>query len=164
MKHKHAVNQKEHKHAELLRIAADNADQLFECDEYAYEMNIAYVLSHDKWNWRPVKQTKKIKRWLWANKDGHITARLYTKYEIENRHLNALNTHTVKLLWSETEFEVDDENTLTPLYTKSTQPLSDDEICKLEESSYVLQTGVNDYEFDFIYFARAIEKAHNIGE
>lgn len=44
------------------------------------------------------------------------------------------------------------------------EPMSIDDICKLEESSYVLQTGVNDYEFDFIYFARAIEKAHGIGE
>ena len=28
---------------------------------------------------------------------------------------------------------------------------------QLEEKSYLLQTGVNDYEFDFIHFARNIE-------
>jgi hypothetical protein len=31
------------------------------------------------------------------------------------------------------------------------------QIKHIEEKSYVLQTGVNDYEFDFIHFAKAIE-------
>jgi len=110
MKHKHAVNQKEHKHADLLRMAADNADQLFECDDktlFTDPQTIFQVLTYWGFNWRPVKQTKKIKRWLWADKDGHITARMYTEYEIENRRMGEPNEYTTKLLWSETEFEVE---------------------------------------------------------
>ena len=52
---------KEHKHAALLRMAADNADQLFECDETEEQVNVLYVLTNPEFDWRPVKQTKKIK-------------------------------------------------------------------------------------------------------
>ena len=96
----------EHKHAALLRMAADNADQLFECDEIGTKYDITFLLEYPEYNWRPVAKPKKtIKRWLWADKDGHITARMYTEHEIENRRLGQPNEHTIKLLWSETEFE-----------------------------------------------------------
>jgi len=98
---------KEHRHAELLRLAADNADQLFECDEYAYEMNIAYVLYHDEWNWRPVKQAKKIKRWFWSASDGTVSEALWAENELKEYGHDEF--YTVKLLWSETEFEVSDD-------------------------------------------------------
>lgn len=101
----------EHKHAKLLRMAADNADQLFECDDDGFYPNGSYkiesVLIYPGYNWLPVKTTKKIKRWLWADKHGRITERLFTELEVTNRYARALNEYTTKLLWSETEFEVE---------------------------------------------------------
>ena len=47
---------KEHKHAKLLRMAADNADQLFECDNAQGKMTIASVIGYPHYNWRPVEQ------------------------------------------------------------------------------------------------------------
>jgi len=110
MKHKHAVNQKEHKHADLLRMAADNADQLFRCDTsnrafIGKWVNIQTVLQNPDYNWRPVKQTKKIKRWLWSDKDGCLLNDLYSEKEV----LKFDGDYTTKLLWSETEFEVSDD-------------------------------------------------------
>jgi len=95
----------EHKHAALLRIAADNADQLFECDGIDTEVTlgkIASVAMYPEKNWRPVKITKKIKRWMWADKDGYTSGSLHSEEEIEN----LKQDYTIKLLWSETEFEV----------------------------------------------------------
>ena len=51
----------EHKYAKLLRMAADNADQLFECDEIGTKYDITFLLEYPEYNWRPVKTTKKIK-------------------------------------------------------------------------------------------------------
>ena len=54
----------EHKHADLLRMAADNADQLFECDDNDYKglYTIYSVINNPDFNWRPVKtEPKKIK-------------------------------------------------------------------------------------------------------
>jgi len=102
MKHKHAVNQKEHKHADLLRMAADNEEQLFECDSYPKGENIYFVLAYPEGNWQPVKQTKKIKRWLWATNDGLVTSSMYSEKEI----VELDGDYPIKLLWSETEFEV----------------------------------------------------------
>ena len=50
-------------------------------------------------------EPKKIKRWLWADKYGCITDSFFTEQGIEatNNHLNT--KFTIKLLWSETEFE-----------------------------------------------------------
>ena len=42
-------------------------------------------------------------------------------------------------------------------------PLEDDLIVKMYEESY-LQSGPDEWEFDPVYFARAIERAHGIGE
>ena len=104
----------EHKFAALLRLAADNKDQLFECDEMPIKCLIATVLNHTRYNWQPVlteqascetPEQKKIKRWLWADKDGFTTGSMHTEEEIKT--LN--DTYTIKLLWSETEFEVNDE-------------------------------------------------------
>jgi hypothetical protein len=102
---------KEHKHAELLRLAADNAGQLFECDSCIGGFSILYVLNSPSYNWRPVKQTKKIKRWLWADKDGHMIGKLMTDTEKDyyNNVVMPYTTLITKLLWSETEFEVDYE-------------------------------------------------------
>ena len=97
----------EHKFADLLRMAADNADQLFECDEVDGSGSIISVLYFTNFNWRPVKQTKKIKRWLWADKYGVVTNSMYSENEIGN--ITWENTTLEKLLWSDTEFEVDDE-------------------------------------------------------
>ena len=48
-----------------------------------------------------------------------------------------------------------------PLYTapppQQWAGLTTKQIEQIEEKSYVLQTGVNDYEFDFIHFAKAIQ-------
>ena len=96
----------EHKHAALLRLAADNKDQLFECEELG-EHTILGVLKHTQYTWRPVKsEQKKIKRWLWANKDRRITIEFYSEAEIKN---TSNGSEFTKLLWSETEFEVSDE-------------------------------------------------------
>jgi hypothetical protein len=95
-----------HKHAELLRMAADNADQLFECDEAHGKMTIASVIAYPHYNWRPVKpKPKKIKRWLWATPDGFVTNRMYPIEDDER----LINEGKTKLLWSETEFEVNDD-------------------------------------------------------
>lgn len=96
----------EHKHAKLLRIAADNADQLFECDECEGGFTIRFVLQNDIYDWRPVKQTKKIKRWLWADKDGTTTNHMYSVDELFNNGLSL--RYKQQLLWSETEFEVEE--------------------------------------------------------
>ena len=95
-----------HKHAELLRMAADNADQLFECDDNDYKglYTIYTVINNSNFNWRPVKQTKKIKRWLWADKYGEVTGHFHSEDEI-----TIFNETMTKLLWSETEFEVSDD-------------------------------------------------------
>lgn len=92
-----------HKHAALLCMAADNADQLFECDDIGTKYDITFLLEYPEYNWRPVKTTKKIKRWLWSDKNGKIAAGLFTEREIgiESR-------YKTKLLWSETEFEVEE--------------------------------------------------------
>lgn len=71
----------EHKHADLLRMAADNADQLFECDGLNNQYSIYHVLLNIQYNWRPVKTTKKIKRWLWADKDGFYSGQMH-EYQI----------------------------------------------------------------------------------
>ena len=42
-------------------------------------------------------------------------------------------------------------------------PLTDDLIVKMYEESY-LQSGPDEWEFDPVCFARAIERAHGIGE
>ena len=97
----------EHKHAALLRMAADNADQRFECERDASlfpiwgKACIDFVLANPNYNWRPVAKPKKtIKRWLWANKDGFYSGQM---------HSQPIGDYTIKLLWSETEFEVDDD-------------------------------------------------------
>ena len=98
----------EHKHAELLRLAADNKDQLFTCDGLSDPRDISCVLTYPDYNWRPVKpEPKKIKRWLWADKYGVITNCMYTDKEIEK--ITWENTTLEKLIWSETIFEVNDE-------------------------------------------------------
>jgi len=94
-----------HKHAELLRMAADNADQLFYCEiNNGQHLSIENVLADPNFNWRPVKQTKKIKRWLWADKYGEVTGHFHSEDEI-----TIFNETMTKLLWSETEFEVSDD-------------------------------------------------------
>ena len=107
MEHKQAVNQKQHRHADLLRMAADNADQLFECDEIKLKGKyyINKILEYPFENWRPVKTTKTIKRWLWTNKDNKLTVEFYSEEEI-NKTSNGCEF--TKLIWSETEFEVED--------------------------------------------------------
>lgn len=97
----------EHPQRENMLLAADNADQLFECDECEGGFSIRYVLQWTKYDWRPVKQTKKIKRWLWADKDGNVTHSLYSEQEAIK---NTWPSHRfpIKLLWSETEFEVEE--------------------------------------------------------
>jgi hypothetical protein len=95
---------REHPQAELLRMAADNEDQLFECDKFGKGFYIEEVINHPYYNWRPVKQTKTITRWLWANNDGEITVVLLS--EIEQKE-NA-RRYTIKLEWSETKFEVEE--------------------------------------------------------
>lgn len=95
---------KTHPQRDNMLLAADNKDQLFECDEYE-NCNINAVLTYPKYNWRPVKTTKKIKRWLWSSTEGAMTSALYSEDEIkENR-----KTYTTKLTWSETIFEVSDD-------------------------------------------------------
>ena len=96
----------EHKHAALLRMAADDADQEFECDNRTGQWNIDTVLLTPLNNWRPVPKPKKtVKRWLLVTPDGFTTNKLYP---IEDD-ARLLGEGKIKLLWSETEFEVDDE-------------------------------------------------------
>jgi len=45
--------------------------------------------------------------------------------------------------------------TNTPLYTHPVKELTDEEIVSIYESSY-LQSGLDEWEFDPVYFARAI--------
>ena len=98
----------EHKHAKLLRMAADNADQMFECDDFLTPKPLKCVLDYPKYNWRPVAKPKKtIKRWLWSDKEGCMTGSLYSEEELETDFVD--DAFAIKLLWSETEFEVDDE-------------------------------------------------------
>ncbi len=92
----------EHKHAALLRMAADNADQMFDCGGIIY-YDISDVISFPHKNWRPVKTTKTIKRWLWADKEGMVTTWMYSNEEALEQ-----KSYPVKLLWSETEFEVEE--------------------------------------------------------
>ena len=40
-------------------------------------------------------------------------------------------------------------------------PLTDEQIVEMYESSY-LESGLDEWEFDPVYFARAIERAHGI--
>ncbi len=96
----------EHPQAELLRLAADNKDQLFECDKDNLRRRyyINKVLEYPFENWRPVKMTKKIKRWLWADLTGQVTECMYS--ERENKE-DLDDAFPIKLLWSETEFEVE---------------------------------------------------------
>jgi len=94
----------EHKHAKLLRMAADNADQLFECDEYN-DADISAVTSFPDYNWRPVAKPKKtITRWLWCTDDGDVGSIMMSDEE----HVNTHDPYKTKLLWSETEFEVEE--------------------------------------------------------
>lgn len=94
----------EHKHAALLRMAADNADQLFYCEiNNGQQLSIEHVLTYPEYNWRPVKTTKKSKRWLWADKNGGITSDMYSDSEIKAKWW--ADGYKIKLLWSETEFE-----------------------------------------------------------
>lgn len=67
----------EHKHADLLRMAADNADQLFEDVELRVEGNIASVLNHPDYSWRPVKQNN-----LAILPNGASASNVYEAYEI----------------------------------------------------------------------------------
>ena len=49
-----------------------------------------------------------------------------------------------------------------PLYTTpQTKPLSDEEIIAIRDSCYV-QSGIDEWEFDDVNFARAIEERHGI--
>lgn len=89
----------EHPQKENMILAANNADQMFECDDLSYKYNIGFVLTHPQYNWRPVKTTKTIKRWLWTNKDGFYSGQM---------HEHPIGDFTIKLLWSETEFEVEE--------------------------------------------------------
>ena len=124
----------QHPQRDNMILAADNKDQLFECDDTRYA-DINYVLQHPELNWRPInpepcnhawvkttqlydsntvestpfcmhclakKQTKKIKRWLWATNDGLVSRKLYTKQEVQS---GLAYDYTIKLTWSETEFE-----------------------------------------------------------
>ncbi len=43
-----------------------------------------------------VEPKQKVKRWLWANEDGDICLQMY---------VDAPKLYSIKLLWSETEFE-----------------------------------------------------------
>lgn len=111
-KHKHVDNQndfKEHKHAHLLRLAADNVDQLFECDEITGLFSIYMVLRYTQYNWRPIKlEPKKIKRWLWADKEGNVYLKMLTDEELDTLNSSFLildDYYLTKLLWSETEFD-----------------------------------------------------------
>ncbi len=94
----------EHKHAALLRMAADNADQRFTCDGFEHTYDIRGVIECPHNNWRPVAKPKKtIKRWLWSDELGEITQELFSDDEIKEW------DYSIKLLWSETEFEVEHE-------------------------------------------------------
>ena len=99
----------EHKHAALLSMAADNEDQLFECEESEGQHKIKIVLQYPDHDWRPVKQTKKIKKWLWAKNCGFISAYFFSETEIIEYNAKIPQEYTIKLEWSETIFEVDDE-------------------------------------------------------
>ena len=49
-----------------------------------------------------------------------------------------------------------------PLYTTpQTKPLTDEEIISIRDSCYV-QSGIDEWEFDDVNFARAIEERHGI--
>ena len=68
---------KQHPQRDNMLLAADNEYQMFDCDEwkdtYGY---IEDVLKNPHYNWRPVKQTRTIKRWLWADRSGRISTEL----------------------------------------------------------------------------------------
>lgn len=93
-----------HKHALLLRAAALDSSTLFECPEIEGCYYIAVVTSMPEYSWKIYNKPKpKIKRWLWASKQGHITSNMYSEEEQKER--SSLSPFTIKLLWSETEFE-----------------------------------------------------------
>ena len=96
----------EHPQRENMLLAADNADQLFECIDREWNNSpIRTVMQYPELNWRPVKTAKKIKRWLWADKDGFATKSLYSDDEINAENEQRCRHYTIKLLWSETIFE-----------------------------------------------------------
>ncbi len=93
-----------HKHAELLRMAADNANQLFESkNEIGKYYPIEVVLKYPNDVWLPQKKTKTIKRWLWADKEGECTDWFFAESELDES-----SGFKIKLLWSETIFEVEE--------------------------------------------------------
>ena len=58
-------------------------------------------------------------------------------------------------MWLVVELDADMPEGYIPLYTHPAKTLTDEEIVSLYESSY-LESGLDEWEFDPVYFAKAI--------
>ena len=95
-------------HSQWSELPAHNFTPYF-CDRFNW-----YGLQNDdevtgdmsRWNildddWELYTEPKpKVKRWLWADKDGCTTRKMYTEKEL----VEVSKSWTIKLAWSETEF------------------------------------------------------------
>lgn len=99
----------EHRHAKLMRIAADDDKARFTHGLIRVEHPISIVLAYPDNDWKLVEKPKpKQKRWLWATADGRdSTFGFHASGEDACNDEGFLDGKkwTVKLKWSETEFE-----------------------------------------------------------
>lgn len=88
-----------HKHADLIHAWADGAEiqhkrrdhQWYDCTSPNWNTNVEYRIKPE--------EKKPVVRWLWADKYGNITNRMYTESEAKEQIASA-----IKLEWSRTEF------------------------------------------------------------
>ncbi|MDI3349152.1 hypothetical protein PIGBHMHK_00657 [Mycoplasmopsis arginini] len=96
-----------HRHADLLRVAADDRDARFECDNLPnHTYTISTVTVYASYDWRVAKPPKKmVTRYLWANSENEVDCTLRTEDEVSEFNIGAVTPYTIKLEWSKTEME-----------------------------------------------------------
>ncbi len=88
-----------HKHADLIHAWADGAEIQFK--RYGEWLDDLSPDWYDSYEYRIKPEEKKpVVRWLWASKDGSMSAHLHT----EDERSGIVPDYTVKLEWSRTEF------------------------------------------------------------
>lgn len=89
---------KPHKHAELIKAWADGAKIQFKYPMTSDWVNVADPTWDERLEYRIKPEEKKpVVRWLWANKNGQVSAFMLT----EDQDRASFN---IKLEWSRTEF------------------------------------------------------------